>query len=291
MTLASLPELAASVEDGDVVALGGKTLHRAPMAFVRELVRVGAEELTLVGLANSMDVDLLCGTGQATAAHYGYVGFEALGLAPNFRRRVEAGAFDPLEGTCYTVASMLRGAKRGVPFVPVAGLDGSDLLDVGADRFAEVECPFTGERIAAVRTVRPDVAAIHATEVDAEGNVRIEGADLTEALLARAADRVLVTAERVVETATFAESPERTVVPGFLVDAVAEAPYGAHPCSCPGAYDYDRDHLDDYLSGSRAGEFERYRETYLDGDEAAYRARAIEGREERIAWSTEESVA
>lgn len=289
MTPVSLPELAASVADGDVVALGGKTLHRAPMAFVRELVRADAEGLTLVGLANSMDVDLLCATGGAAAVHYGYVGFEAFGLAPNFRRRVEAGAVEPLEGTCYTVATMLRGARQGVPFLPVAGLDGSDLLDVGAERFAEVECPFTGERTHAVRTLRPDVAAIHATEVDVEGNVRYEGADLTEGLLARAADRVLVTAERVVE-GTFA-APERTVVPGFLVDGVAEVPYGAHPCSCPGAYDYDGDHLESYLSSSRAGAFEDYREAFLAGDEAAYRERAVEGEEERLAWPAEATLA
>ena len=289
MTPVSLPELAASAADGDVVALGGKTLHRAPMALVRELVRADVGELTLVGLANSMDVDLLCATGGAAAVHYGYVGFEAFGLAPNFRREVEAGAVDPLEGTCYTVATMLRGAKQGVPFLPVAGLDGSDLLTVGADRFADVEGPFTGERTYAVRSVRPDVAAIHATEVDAEGNVRCEGADLTEGLLARAADRVLVTAERVHEE-TF-DAPERTVVPGFLVDSVAEVPYGAHPCSCPGAYDYDGEHLEYYLSASRAGEFGRYREAYLAGDEAAYRERAIEGEEERLAWPAEATLA
>jgi acyl CoA:acetate/3-ketoacid CoA transferase alpha subunit len=286
VTRQSLADLAAAVDDGDVVAFGGKTLHRAPMAFVRELVRQGVEDLTLVGLANSMDVDLLCGTGQATAAYYGYVGFEAFGLAPNYRRRVEAGEFDAREGTCYTVATMLRGAKQGVPYLPIAGLDGSDLLDVSADWLTETTCPFSGETTTAVRTVTPDVGVVHATEVDGAGNVRYDGADLTETLVARAADRVLVTAERIVE-GTFADDPAATDVPGFLVDGVAEVPYGAHPCSSPGTYDYDADHLREYLDRSNAGEFETYLATYLGDDEADYRERALDGRTDALAWTPE----
>jgi acyl CoA:acetate/3-ketoacid CoA transferase alpha subunit len=275
----SLAELASVVEDGDTVAFGGKTIHRAPMAFVRELVRQGTSDLNVMGLANSMDVDLLCATGQAASACYGYVGFEAFGLAPNYRRACEAGTLDAREGTCYTVATMLRGAKQGVPFVPIAGLDGSDLLDVSGEWFTETTDPFTGESVVAVRTVTPDVGVIHASEADPTGNVRVGGADLTEALVARAADRVLVTTERLVETETFRVRPGETDVPGFLVDGVAEVPRGAHPLACAGEYDYDGDHLEEYLSLSKAGDFETYRERYLTGTEADYRERAVSARE------------
>lgn len=286
MTRRSLEALAAEVASGDTLAFGGKTLHRAPMAFARALARRGVTDLAHVGLAKSVDVDLLCATGQLSRAYFGYVGFEALGLAPNFRRAVEAGELDPREGTCYTVAAMLRGAKQGVPFLPVAGLEGSDLPEVREDSFERVTCPYTGEEVYTVRSLAPDVAVVHATEADETGNARFQGADLTEGLLARAADRVFVTAERIVPRATFEDDPGRTDVPGVLVDGVAEVPYGAHPCSCPGRYDYDADHIREYVARSREGAFDRYRETYLAGDEATYRDRAVAGREAAIAWET-----
>ncbi len=283
MSIMGLSELAAAVDDGSTVAIGGKTLHRAPMAFVRELVRAGTDDLTIVGLANSLDVDLLCASGQVHAVHYGYVGFEWLGLAPNFRRAAEAGEIDPVEGTCYSVATMLRGAKQGVPFLPVGGLEGSDLLDQNPvlDTVAD---PFTGERMTAVRTVRPDVAVIHASEADRAGNVRFDGADLTERLLARAAETVLVTAERVIDTDAFRAEPDRTAVPAFLVDGLAEARYGAHPLSNPGAYDYDTAHLRAYLDRSPS-EVDTYLSDTIGATEADYRATCIDGREAELAWN------
>ncbi|MFB6170661.1 MAG: CoA transferase subunit A [Haloarculaceae archaeon] len=282
--MGELDTVAASVDDGSVVAFGGKTLHRPPVAFVRELVRQGTTDLTLVGVANSMDVDLLAGTGRVSAAHYGYVGYEGLGLAPNFRRAVEAGTLDPKEGTCYTVATMLRGAKQNVPFVPVAGFQGSELPSVRDEDFREIECPFTGEPVFAVRTVTPDVAVVHATEADESGNARFYGADLTENVLAKAADRVIVTTERLVDSDAFADSPERTNIPGVLVDEVVEVPYGAHPCSCPGEYDYDVAHIQAYLERSREGRLDDYLETYLGDSEAAYRDAAVGDRATDLEW-------
>lgn len=269
----TLAEVAAEVPDDAVVGFGGKTLHRAPVGFARELVRQDVTGLTLLGVANSIEVDLLCGAGNAAGVHFGYVGFEALGLAPNFRRTVENGTVRALEGTCYTVVAMLRGAKQGVSFMPIAGLEGSDLPGV-RDDFRPVECPFTGAEVYGVRSVRPDVAVIHANEADPAGNARFYGADLTEHLLAQAADHVVVTAERVVDADAFADAPENTDVPGVLVDEVVEVPYGAHPCSCPGVYEYDHAHLTEYLEQSRSQDgFDAYLEAYLGDDEAEYRER------------------
>jgi glutaconate CoA-transferase subunit A len=281
MTHCTLPELAARVEDGDTLAFGGKTLHRGPVAFARELARRGVGNLGHVGLAKSMEVDLLCATGQLERVGFGYVGFEALGLAPNFRRVAEAGDLDIREGSCYTVATGLRAAEQGVPFLPVAGLEGSDLPTVN-DAFAETTGLFDDESTWAVRQTRPDVAVIHATTADTDGNARFYGADLTEGLLTRAADVVLVTAERVLDPETFREG--RTDVPAFLVDGVAEVPYGAHPCSCPSEYEHDTDHLRTYLDLSCEGQFEAYLERYLGAHEAAYRKAAVHGREADIEW-------
>lgn len=279
--MSSLAGAASAVSDGDVVAFAGKTLHRVPSAFARELVRQEARDLTLVGVANSIEVDLLCAAGCVSGVHFGYVGFEAFGLAPNFRRAVEQGSVTAHEGTCYTVASMLRGAKGGMPFMPVAGLDGSDLA-VARDDFERVESPFTGESTYVVRTVTPDVGVIHAVEADPDGNARFFGADLTEGLVAKAADRVIVTAERVVD-APF-DDPGRTDVPGVLVDEVVGVPFGAHPCSCPGEYEYDAEHLERYLELSRAGSVAEYLEG-LGEDEGAYRDR-VGVRADDIAWDS-----
>lgn len=281
MTQESLAGLVDVVGSGDTLAFGGKTLHRGPVAFARELARRDVDDLGHVGLAKAMEVDLLCATGQLDRVAFGYVGFEALGLAPNFRRAAQAGELDLREGSCYTVATSLRAAKQGSSFLPVEGLDGSDLPSVN-DAFERVTDPFDGEPSWAVRRTTPDVAVLHATVADEQGNARFEGADLTEGLLARAAETVLVTAERVVEPEEFAEG--RTDIPGFIVDGVAEVPYGAHPCSCPGEYDYDTAHIETYLERSREGEVTEYVEQYLGESEADYRDAAVAGRESAIEW-------
>jgi acyl CoA:acetate/3-ketoacid CoA transferase alpha subunit/acyl CoA:acetate/3-ketoacid CoA transferase beta subunit len=285
MDESSLPALVGRVDSGDTLAFGGKTLHRGPVAFARALARRDVDGLGHVGLAKAMEVDLLCATGQLDRVAFGYVGFEALGLAPNFRRRAEAGSLDVSEGTCYTVATALRAAKQGVPFLPVAGLEGSDLPSV-TDAFRRIEDPFDEESSWAVRRTTPDVAVLHATVADHRGNARFHGADLTEGLLARAADTVFVTAERVVDAAAFGEDAD---IPGFLVDGVAEVPYGAHPCSCPGVYDYDTAQFRRYLERSRAGEAAEYVDDIVGDDEAGYRARTVDGRERDLEWATGEA--
>lgn len=270
--MASLAGVAAAVEDGAVVAVAGKTLHRTPSAFIRELVRQDVTDLTLIGVANSLDVDLLCGAESAKKVHFGYVGFEGLGLAPSFRRAVEAGRVTAREGTCYSVATMLRGAVQNAPVMPVSGIAGSELPTVNPD-FGVIEDPFTEDSVPVVRTVRPDVGVLHATAADERGNARFTGADLTESLVARAADRTVVTAERLVDTAAFQADPGRTAIPAVLVDDVVEVPGGAHPCSSPGEYSYDRAHMAEYLEYARADRVDEYLTEYLGPDEAAYRER------------------
>ncbi len=278
-----LSVLAARVDDGDTVALGGKTLHRAPMALVRELVRQGVEDLTLVGLANGLDVDLPCGAGVASGVHYGYVGFEALGLAPNYRRAVETGAVDPLEGTCYTVATSLRAARQGVDSLPVAGLAGSDLLDVNPC-LSRAPDPATGEPRTVVESVDPDVALVHAVAATEAGDLRLGGADLTERLCASAADTVLATAERIEGRESFAAHQAETGVPNHLVDGVAEVPYGAHPTALPGEYDYDAAAIESYRDRSRAGDLDGHVEGVVGTSEEGYRGRAVAGRADTFAW-------
>ena len=235
----SLAEVMVTVADGSRLALGGNTLHRAPAAAVHELVRLRRRGLELVKTAGAYDVDLLCGLGCAAVVSAGYIGYETVfGLAPSYRRAVESGHVEAREHACYTIIAGLRAASQGVPFMPVNGLQGSDLMALRG--FATVRDPYSGQDVMIVPSIVPDVALIHVQEADAEGNARIWGSVFEDTLMARAARRVIVTAERIVDSATFAAEPERTTIPGFLVEAVVEAPGGAWPTSCAGLYPYDQ---------------------------------------------------
>ena len=150
----------------------------------------------------------------------------------------------------------LRAAAQGLSFLPLAGVLESDLATRA--HIGRVRDPFTGQEYAAVRALPLDWAVLHVHEADVDGNIRIHGAAYEDLLLARAAARVLVTAERLVDRDSFRAAPDRTDLPGFLVAAVVEAPRGAQPCSCATAYDYDREYLLAYLKA--AGDDEGFRE-------------------------------
>ena len=238
----SLAEVVATIPDGSRLALGGNTLHRAPAAAVHELIRQRKRDLELVKTAGAYDVDLLCGTGCANIVAAGFVGYEnVLGLAPMYRRAVESGVVEAREHACYTVIAGLRAASQGVPFMPLNGLQGSDLVALRG--FASVRDPYSDQDIVVVPAIVPDVALIHVQEADADGNARIWGSTFEDTLMARAARRVIVTAERIVDRAVLAAEPGRTSIPGFLVEAVVEAPRGAWPTSCAGLYEYDEPFL------------------------------------------------
>jgi glutaconate CoA-transferase subunit A len=242
----SLAAAIAQIPNGATVAIGGNTFHRVPGAALHELVRQGKRDLTLVKTAGSYDVDLLAGTELLAKAVVAYVGFETLGMAPRFRNAVEKGRLPVEEHTCASVHAGLRAAIQGVSFMPMAGLTGSDLMR----QFQTVTDPYSGQEWAAIAAIKPDWTIIHAHEADEEGNVRIEGAPYDDILQAKAASHVIVTAERIVRTAEITASPERTTLPGFLVDSVVEAPHGAWPHACHGLYGFDEAYLRAYLDAA-----------------------------------------
>ncbi|MGH2534145.1 MAG: CoA transferase subunit A [Thermomicrobiales bacterium] len=246
----SLTNAISAVSDDMRVALGGNTLHRGPSAAVHEIVRQGKRGLEVVKTAGAYDVDLLAGTGCAASASCGFVGFETVyGQAPSYRRAVERGEMEAKEHACYSVIAGLRAAIQGVPFMPVAGMIGSDV--VPARGFHRLADPYSGNEVVVIPAMIPDVAIIHVQEVDARGNARIIGTRFEDVLMARAARHVIVTAERIVDGASFEAVPETVAIPGFMVDAVVEAPRGAWPCSCAGEYDYDAEYLAEYIVASK----------------------------------------
>lgn len=249
----SLRDAAALVGDGDTIACGGNTLHRGPFALVRELARQGRRDLEIVKTAGAYDVDLLAAAGCLRAASCGFVGFEnEFGLAPSFRRAVEGGRVEAREHSCYTVIQSLRAAAFGLPFMPAAGLTGSDLPAVRD--FRPVRDPYTGAEVFTVPPIRPAWALIHVSEADAEGNGRIEGSEFEDVLMSRAAGGVILSAERIVPAGAMASRPELTKIPGFLVTAVVHAPGGAWPGSCYPLYAYDPAAVAAYLAAATSTE-------------------------------------
>ncbi|MBA2595740.1 MAG: CoA transferase subunit A [Chloroflexota bacterium] len=246
----SLTDAIAPIPDGARIALGGNTLHRGPGAAVHELVRQGKRGLEIVKTAGAYDVDLLCAAGCVAAVSAGFVGYETpFGMAPAYRRAVESGVVEAREHACATVIAGLRAAIQGVPFMPVAGLHGSDLP---AQRgFHSLRDPYSGTEVFVIPALMPDVAIVHVQEADREGNGRIVGTRFEDVLMAQAARRVILTAERIVDGALFAAEPDTVAIPGFLTAAVVAAPRGAWPFSCTPDYDYDADYLAAWVMAAR----------------------------------------
>lgn len=256
--LKTLQQAAREIENGDTVFIGGNALHRSPMAMVRELARAQKKDLHLVKTAGAMDVDLLCLAGAVSTVDAGFISYESeFSLANHFRRAVQEGRVTMHEHACYTVISALRAASYGIPFMPVEGLKAGDLLEAN-DYFQEVIDPFSGQKIYAVKAIRPDVAIIHVQEAERNGNALIRGPKFEDVLASRAAKKVIITAERIVPDNRFFHSREKADIPHFLVDAVVKCPRGAFPCSCPESYDIDRHNLNRFKEIKDASELGAY---------------------------------
>jgi glutaconate CoA-transferase subunit A len=268
----SLAEAASLVSDDATVALGGGLSARLPMALVRELVRQGRRGLHLIGSAHSIDVDLLVAVGAVRRCEESYVGFEQdLGLAPAYRRAAEQGTIDVAESCCATILAQLRAAEMGLPFLPVRGVRGSDIIRLHPE-YAEITCPFTGETLVAVPALRPDVALLHAPAGDRYGNLHLDQPYVLDERFAPASRLVVATVDELVSTGEVTAAG--VTIPAHLVAAVTEVPYGAHPSSCYPGYAYDRAHLREYVSAAQSGpdDLEKYLGVYLGASEQDYRA-------------------
>jgi glutaconate CoA-transferase subunit A len=208
------------------------------MALIREIAKQRKKGLRLVKTAGAMDIDLLCLADCVSSVDAGYVGYESeFGLAAHYKKAVESGRVKANEHACYTVISALRAAVYGIPFIPVKGLGNSELIEAN-DYFCLMKDPFSGETVVAVKSVIPDFVLIHCEEADENGNFVLREPCFEDLLLARAAKKLIVSAERVVHPVRFGSSVKADF-PGFLVSAVVHAPHGAAPCSFPGLYSID----------------------------------------------------
>jgi glutaconate CoA-transferase subunit A len=177
---------------------------------------------------------------------------------------MESGEVASTEWTNYALAVRLKAAAMGVPFLPARTMLGTDTFQKSGAR--AIECPFTGQRLAALPALYPDVAVIHVHEADRYGNCRIRGTTVADPDLARAARRLIITCERLIPSDEIRRDPSRTVIPFFCVDAVCEVPYGSYPANMPYEYFSDEDHLRQWFEAEKDLEkFGRFLEHYIYG--------------------------
>jgi glutaconate CoA-transferase, subunit A len=227
------------VHDGDTVAMEGFT-HLIPFAAGHEIIRQSRRDLTLIRMTPDLIYDQLIGMGCARKLVFSWGGNPGVGSLHRFRDAVENGWPRPLELDEHSHAALANGFAAGASGLPCAilrGYVGSDLARVNPNvRF--VECPFSGEQLAAVPALRPDVTIIHAQRADRQGNVLVEGIVGVQKEAVLAAAKAIVTVEEIVERLD-PPSPNSVVLPRWTVSAVAVAPGGARPSYAHGYYRRD----------------------------------------------------
>jgi glutaconate CoA-transferase subunit A len=231
--------LAAHVADGDTVALEGFT-HLIPFAAGHELIRQARRRLTLVRMTPDLVYDQMIGMGCAERVVFSWGGNPGVGSLHRLRDAVEHGwphEIELVEHSHAAMANAFAAGAAGLPFAVLRGYAGSDLRRVNGD-IRSVTCPFTGEQLAAVPSLRPAVAVVHAQRADRDGNVLVEGIVGVQKEAVLAADRAVVTVEEIVDDLD-PPSPNSVVLPGWTIDAVCEVPGGAAPSYAHGYYDRD----------------------------------------------------
>ncbi len=232
--------IAGLVRDGDTVALEGFT-HLIPFAAGHEIIRQGRRDLTLVRMTPDLIYDQMIGAGCARRLVFSWGGNPGVGSLHRFRDAVENGWPAPLELEEHSHAGMANryvAGASGLPFAVLRGYAGTDLIGQ-TPTIKPITCPFTGESLAAVAALNPDVTIVHAQRADANGNVQLWGITGIQKEAVLAAARSLVTVEEVVEE--FTDVPGAVVLPAWALTTVSEAPGGAHPSYAQGYSSRDND--------------------------------------------------
>jgi glutaconate CoA-transferase subunit A len=249
--LVSLSEaISRFVPDGSSVALGTAQETLIPFAAGHELIRQRKRDLTLIGPISDILFDQLIGAGCVRKIRAAWVGNVITGSGYNFRHAVEGGLIEMEDYSNLLLAMGLRAGAMGVPFMPARTALGSDLFKTNTN-LKTMTCPFTGDSLAAVGAINPDVTIIHVQRADMYGNAHTWGnlGMTREACLA--SQRIIMTAEEIVAPEVINSDPNRVITLGFRVNAVVHAPWGAHPSPVPGYYNRDHQAFIDYQQTSQ----------------------------------------
>jgi glutaconate CoA-transferase subunit A len=265
--------IAELVPDGASVAMGLQMEQMIPFAAGHEIIRQKKRDLRLIGPISDTLFDQIIGAGCVKDVVAAWVGNVMMGSAYNFRRAVEQQGMKVFNLTNFTVALALQAGAMGVPFLPTRTALGSD-IPKGNHFFYQIFSPFEPkESLWAVRALTPDVTIVHVQRADRDGNAHCWGNFGVMLEGVRAAKRVIVVAEEIVDPDVIASDPNRTVIPGFLVNAVVESPYGAHPSPVQGYYKRDDAFFRQY-----------HEQTKTEADNAAWLDRWVHGVRDRQAY-------
>jgi glutaconate CoA-transferase subunit A len=276
------------VADGSSVALGLQMEQMIPFAAGHELIRQKKRDLRLIGPISDILFDQLIGAGCVKDVVAAWVGNVMMGSAYNFRRATEqenpgtpGQKLTVFNMTNFTLALGLQAGAMGVPFLPTRTAMGSD-VPRGNHFFYQIISPFEPkETLLAVRAIVPDVAIVHVQRADKHGNAHCWGNFGVMIEGVRASKKVILSAEEIVDDSVIASDPNRTVIPGFLVSAVVECPYAAHPSPVQGYYKRDDAFFQQYHAETKTQEeFNAWAQRWIVGpaDRAAYTRQLGEAR-------------
>ncbi|WP_119166132.1 CoA transferase subunit A [Algihabitans albus] len=276
--MAKITDLASAVgenlKSGDTVAFEGFT-HLIPHAAAHEAVRQGTGDLTLVRMTPDVIYDQMIGMGLARKLVFSYAGNPGVGLLRRLRDALETGWPNRPEIVEHSHAAMANAYEAGaanLPFAVLRGYLGAGLAEVNPD-IRSVVCPYSGERLATVPAIRPDITFIHAQKADRRGNVLIEGIIGIQKEAVLAAKRAVVTVEEIVDDLN--SHPNACILPHWTIAAIAEVPGGAHPSYAHGYYGRDNaSYLEwDRIAADRAT-FQDWMQTHvLNATPAVFEAR------------------
>lgn len=255
----SAEDIASRIEDGSLLALPPE-YGPCSIATIRALIRRGAKDLKLLGVPQfGVQADLLIGAGCVSQVETAAVTLGEHGLAPRFTDAIKTGGLKMLDTTCPAIHAALQASEKGIPFMPLRGLIGTDILARRKD-WLVIDNPFgQNDPIAHLPAIKPDVTLVHAAKADKHGNVWI-GLRREAMLMAHASTKTFATAEEIVEVDLLSD-PELApgTIPGLYVDAIAPAKNGSWPLGVPNLYPRDDDHLALYAEAAKSAEgFEAY---------------------------------
>jgi acyl CoA:acetate/3-ketoacid CoA transferase alpha subunit len=232
---------------------------RCPMSLAREVLRQGRKDLRVCG-QGVLELDLWLAAGIVKKLDITYIGLEVYGTSSALRRAVESGQVEScVEWSNGAISWRMKAAAMGVPFLPTRSMLGTDTLRYSAAKV--VQDPFTGTRVALLPALILDVALIHVHRADRHGNAQIEGISGFAAEMARAAKRLILSAEEIVPTEEIRKYPDRTIIPYYLVDAVVHAPFGSYPGEMAYVYGRDEAEIKAWVDASKTAEGSK---SYLD---------------------------
>lgn len=250
----TLSEAVKLVRDGHVLGLGGMTIYRRPVKFIRELIHLDTppRDLTLFAFTCGLASDMLVGAGIVSRTRCCYFGLESFGLAPMFTTIASTGSLTIIEESEASISSGLRAQMAGVGFMPSQAWLGTDMFKARPDVLTITD-PYTNKLVTAFPAIGCDVAVIHVLEADRFGNSVLGGNPSIDFELATVARHVIITAERIVD-----QISTPIDIPGHVVTAVVSLPQGAWPTSCYPLYPIDGEEILRYIAACNDGKFADY---------------------------------